>query len=368
MSLLINRRRFMQATSSAVAIGALSSASGRARASTSGELRVNMSGGNWGEAFKEAFVKPFEAENGITVVPIEQDLSTSQIALMVESNNVSIDIVQAVVQDHLVQAEAGYLEKIDYSIFNKDDLDNTLDYCKEPFGFGPYVSSQNMVWNTEKFPPGKPRPTNWAEFWDVEKFPGTRSLETGVWGGEGPFEEALLADGVAMDALYPMDIDRVFASLDRIKPHIRKWWASGSEILQMLRDDVVEIAHSYDGRANSLIDAGEPIEINRNQAKLTWDMYAIPKGSPNVELAHKFIASLARPDRQATLAKLFAQSPSNKKAYSLIPDDIARKLAAHPDYASISYPSNPKWYAEVGPDGLTNSQRLTERWQEWILR
>lgn len=38
--------------------------------------------------------------------------------------------------------------------------------------------------------------------------------------------------GVPADRLYPMDIDRIFASLDKIKPHIRKWWGTGSEIQQ----------------------------------------------------------------------------------------------------------------------------------------
>ncbi|TGV78311.1 extracellular solute-binding protein, partial [Mesorhizobium sp. M2D.F.Ca.ET.145.01.1.1] len=105
---------------------------------------------------------------------------------------------------------------------------------------------------------------------------------------EGPWEEALLADGVSPDKLYPMDIDRVFASLDKIKPHIRKWWSSGSEIQQMLHDKVVDIAQSYDGRALLLIDQGAATEINRNQAKLQWDYWVIPKGSPNAKAAQKF--------------------------------------------------------------------------------
>src|SRR5438309_6091061 len=53
------------------------------------------------------------------------------------------------------------------------------------------------------FPAGK-RPTTWAEFWDAKKFPGPRTLRAGVY-GTGAYEEALLADGVPMDKLYPMD-------------------------------------------------------------------------------------------------------------------------------------------------------------------
>src|SRR5256885_16366801 len=36
-------------------------------------------------------------------------------------------------------------------------------------------------------------------------------------------EFALIADGVALDKLYPIDIDRAFRSLDRIKKDVVKW-------------------------------------------------------------------------------------------------------------------------------------------------
>ncbi|RZM88071.1 ABC transporter, partial [Bradyrhizobium genosp. SA-3] len=222
--------------------------------------------------------------------------------------------------------------------------DGIADYCKHPYGFGSQIYSLNMVYNTKKFPADKPRPTSWTEFWDVEKFPGVRALPSGQYGFPAPWEEALLASGVAKDALYPMDIDRVFASLDKIKPHVRKWWTGGAEILQIMRDGVADIALSYDGRALTLIDQGDPIEINRNQAKLTWDYWIIPKGSPNAQNAQKFIEFVGRADRQAAFAQLFPLAPSNRKAYELIPEKVARKLATYPDYMASSFPVNGKWY------------------------
>ena len=39
-----------------------------------------------------------------------------------------------------------------------------------------------------------------------------------------------MADGVPWDKVYPMDIDRAFKSLDRIKPHVDVWWTSGAPI------------------------------------------------------------------------------------------------------------------------------------------
>jgi putative spermidine/putrescine transport system substrate-binding protein len=171
-----------------------------------------------------------------------------------------------------------------------------------------------------------------------------------------------------MDKLYPLDIDRVFASLDKIKPHIRKWWTGGSEILQIMRDNVADVVQSYDGRALSLIDEGSPIEINRNQAKLTTDYWVIPKGSSNAQNAQKFLEITGRADRQAAFAELIAQAPTNKNAFKTIPDDVARKLASHPDYAASSFALEAKWYAEVGPEGRPNKDRLVERWNEWILQ
>ncbi|WOH52483.1 ABC transporter substrate-binding protein [Bradyrhizobium sp. sBnM-33] len=370
MNRLINRRRFMKATSSAIAVGALSSVAGPVSAASSDALRLNMSAGNFGEAIMNAFVKPFEAETGIKVMPVYQDIRAAQVGLMVKTNSVTIDAILVGQSTALGLVAGDYLEKIDYSIYNQQELDEIADYCKHPFGFGAYIYSLNMVYNTKKFPADRPRPTNWAEFWNVAKFPGVRSLGSGQFGNPlpGPFEEALLADGVPMDAIYPMDIDRIFASLDKIKPHIRKWWTAGAEILQIMRDGVADVVQSVDGRALSLIDQGDPFEINRNQAKLTWDHWIIPKGSPNPQNAQRFIAFTSRADRQAAFAQLFAQSPSNRKAYEMIPEKVARKLATYPDYMKTSFPVNGKWYAEIGSDGLSNSQRLIQRWNDWIVR
>ncbi|MDA9537041.1 ABC transporter [Bradyrhizobium sp. CCBAU 21362] len=362
----MDRRRFLQATSSAIAGSALVSAPRRGRANSTGELRVNMSGGNFGEAIMKAFVKPFAAETGVKVTPIMQDVTNAQVGLMVKSGSVTIDVVLTGHSSALVLAANGYLEEIDYSIHK--DLDSIIDYCRSPYGFGSYIYSWNMFCNTRKLPSSERRPTTWTEFWDVAKFPGKRSLPSGEYGSGGPWEEALLADGVPMDKLYPMDIDRVFASLDKIKPHIRKWWTTGAEILQIMRDNVADLGESYDGRALSLIDAGEPIEINRNQAKLYWDNWIIPKGSPNAANAQKFIALTSRADRQADFARLFGQSPSNRNAFKSIADDVARKLATYPAYAASSFPLNAKWYGETGSGGVPNSELLRQRWNAWIVR
>lgn len=61
-----------------------------------------------------------------------------------------------------------------------------------------------------------------------------------------------------------MDIDRVFASLQKIRAHVRKWWATGSEIQQLMHDKTADLFQSYDGRALTLSEEGAPIEIDRS--------------------------------------------------------------------------------------------------------
>ncbi|MDX8483389.1 ABC transporter substrate-binding protein [Mesorhizobium sp. VK24D] len=367
MSFWINRRCFMQAMSSAIAAGALSSVTRPASAQSAGELRVTVGGGDWGKANIEAYVKPFEAETGIKVTPITDDTNLGQIELMVKSGNITLDVATLGQGSALNAAQKGVLEKIDYSGFKKEELNGIFEFAKQPFGIAALIYSYNMVYNTESFPASKPRPITWADFWNVEEFPGVRTLVSGQYGSEGPWEEALLADGVPVGQLYPMDIDRVFASLDKIKPHIRKWWGTGSEIQQMLHDKVVDLAQSYDGRALLLIDQGAPTDINRNQAKLQWDYWVIPKGG-NVQNAQKFIEFATRADRQAAFAQLFPEGPSNRNAFKLIPDKVARKLPTYPDYMKSSVSVNGQWYNDIGPDGLSNTERLTQRWNEWVLQ
>ena len=73
----------------------------------------------------------------------------------------------------------------------------------------------------------------------MKAFPGPRSLENSP---KGNLEFALLADGVAPDKLYPLDVDRAFKKLDQIKHHIPVWWTNGAQHVQLLIDGEVSMS------------------------------------------------------------------------------------------------------------------------------
>ncbi len=139
-------------------------------------------------------------------------------------------------------------------------------------------------------------PKSWADFWDVQKFPGRRAFH------KHPIdmlEIALLADGVPKDKIYPIDMDRAFKKLDEIKPHVQVWWTGGAQTTQMLQSGEVDMLPTWNGRAQVVIDAGGPVEIEWNQGLFALEGWVIPKGDPQAALGKKFIKYCANAKRQA---------------------------------------------------------------------
>ncbi len=91
---------------------------------------------------------------------------------------------------------------------------------------GQFYYSTVMAWNTDTVGKDGAKPTTWADFYNVEKFPGTRSVYDHP---RGNLEIALLADGVDPAKLYPLDVDRAFKKLATLKPSIGIWWNSGAQ-------------------------------------------------------------------------------------------------------------------------------------------
>ena len=89
------------------------------------------------------------------------------------------------------------LEELDYSIIDVSDFYPTL-YSKHCVGGD--VFSTVYAWNTDTY--GDAGPQSWADFFDVEKFPGKRGLRKSA---KATLEMALMAD--VYRTLHPEDID-----------------------------------------------------------------------------------------------------------------------------------------------------------------
>jgi putative spermidine/putrescine transport system substrate-binding protein len=330
-------------------------------------ITIFVGGGSYGDAQIEAFVKPFEQETGIQVNAVRSEMPFAKWSMAVETNTVDFDVGVTSHSNGLVGAKRGYYVPIDYSIYDPKEIEAFGPSLRYPWGIAGIVGAFALSFNTETLPEDK-RPKNWADFWNVKDFPGNRTLHAMVTPSYTPLEEALLADGVAVEDLYPLDVKRAFRKLDEIKPHIRKWWESASEAMQLFNAKIVDMGINYDGRIAALKKGGVPVDLTYNQAKYYGAFWAIPKGAKNVAGAQKFIEFATRGKQQARMAIVSGFSPANTNAYADIPDDVARTLVTSEENIKRAYPLNAEWYAEVGEDGKMNSERIMEMWNDWIIK
>src|SRR5215471_5591602 len=233
----MDRREFL--ASGALALGA---ASLPFRAFAAETMTVADPGGVWTPAADAAFVKPFEKESGVTINHIaRQHYPSVEIKANVEAKAYTWDVVIATDGDVAELAPQGLLEPLDWS---GDDMAQIMPEAKKPGWMGTDIYATILAYRTDKF--GKNGPQSWADFWDVQKFPGRRAMH------KHPIdmlEVALLADGVPKEKIYPIDIDRALKKLDELKPHVDVWWTGGAQTTEMLQSGEVDMIVTWNGRA-----------------------------------------------------------------------------------------------------------------------
>jgi putative spermidine/putrescine transport system substrate-binding protein len=319
-----------------------------------GEVRVQSWGGAFQDAQREAYFKPFQELSGITVIESEGP-DISKIKAMVDTGNVEQDVVQ---EDRssviLLEKQGDYWEPIDYSLFDVDNIDEVRRY-KYSVDMLPY--STVIGYRNDVFPEG---PQGQLDMWDVAKFPGPRSTEAGS-GGVVPFlEAAIIADGVSKDEVYPIDIERAYASLGRLKPDVVKFWEAGAQPAQMLTDKEAVMVHSWNGRMHAIQQEDAPVSVQWNEAMLATDVWSIPKGAANAENAQKFAAFITLPVSQARLSFLIPYGSVNNKSAELMSPEQLENLPTAPAYLEKQFIRNIDWWVE-------NRDAVVERWNEWIL-
>ncbi len=215
-------------------------------------------GGSYGAAQDAALFTDASKNTGIEIIR-ESGASMSKTCLQVESGSVSWDLVVTGSGGSASAAAKGCLEKIDYSVVDVSDFIPGMytDYC-----VGTDVFATVMAWNTDKYgmSGSAGAPKSWADFWDVEKFPGTRAYRAN--NVDGVLEPALMADGVPPEKVYEVlstkaGMMRAINKIRELKPHIAVFWGSGAQQAQLMKDaEVDSTSYTFSGGTPSAISAG----------------------------------------------------------------------------------------------------------------
>jgi putative spermidine/putrescine transport system substrate-binding protein len=314
-------------------------------------------GGPFTKGFAEAFYEPFTKESGIKVVGVQgQHEPTGLIKAMVETKNYTWDGALLSKSSHQSLVNIGYLDPIAPKGGPGPNLSKIPENMRTEHLMGTDVYATVMCYNTDAVTRA---PTNWKEFWDVKGFPGARSMHKSPY---DTMEFALIADGVAptAEALYPIDFDRAFKNLDRIKDDVVVWWTGGAQTSQLLKSGEIDIMYTWNGRAQVAIDAGAPVEISWNQAMWTFEGWGVLKGTPNADLVREFIEFCAQGKQQAKYTPHVAYGPTAPDAYDYVDAERAKVLPTNPKYLSGMIETNTDFWGK-------NKDAAFERFNAWLL-
>lgn len=315
------------------------------------QLVINASGGSQAAALRQAYWTEFEKQNGIKIVDTSP-VDFGKLRAMVESGNVLWNISEIGGQDGFRATQMKLAEPIDETIVDRSKF---VPAARMSHVFSANVYSTVIAYRPDAFPNGAPR--SWADFWDVQKFPGPRSMRNHPVDN---LEAALLADGVPLDNLYPLDVDRAFKKLDEIHPHISVWWTTGQQPAQLLVDKEVFLATGWNGRFYDIMRKGAPLAIEWNGGILKQSSWIVPRGAKDKNWAMRMIAMQTDPRKQAEYAVALGYSGTHTESNQYVPEAVRSMLPLYPENAAKQTWLDQEWWT-------VNGSAMAERWNKWML-
>jgi len=313
-------------------------------------LTVSSYGSNYQECQEQAYFQPFMARYPHIRIVQDTSASNAKLKAMVQTGKVTLDLMIADDSFGLAQ-HAEYLEAIDYSVIDRSKF---LAGMAGDYRVVADVEGTVLAFNARRFADRLPQ--GYGDFFDTQAFPGSRALWK--FAPSGIFEAALLADGVAAENLYPIDVERALAKLDTIKDDII-WWDTGSQAEQLLASGEAAMGLVWIGRAVNVQNRG--IAIDWSQWTSLAGHWVVPKGTSNRAAAMLAIDFFTEPAQQVAFAQCVPYGPSNRHA-------VAEATARTPfagslptDHLATRVATNADWWAE-------HSQAVSLRFHDWLLQ
>jgi putative spermidine/putrescine transport system substrate-binding protein len=354
MTGMLTRRTMIAASISVLSAPSLMAG---ARAQTK-KVVISGWGGSNQDALRKAFFEPFTRETGIAVEELTWGgQGLARLKAQADAKRVEVDLLDGPPFWATLGKRNGLLQAL--AVPNIKDAQQHVPGAINEMGYGYGTVSWGLAYLPGSYKANQPQ--SWSDFWDAAKFKGRRAFF-------GPLvvrhiEYALLADGVAVDKVNPLDdakIDRAFAKLEQIKSAIDVWWQSSSQMESLFQSGEIDVGESLSGRAHYLQSQDVKLEFLYNQAVMNLLTWVMASGAPNKENANLFIEFCSRPDRQAALAQAYFTGPTNQRAFEYIKDDqLSRKLSTYPDNLKKQVQLDGAWWA-------LNLDRLAPRWNKLV--
>ncbi|MBT5930785.1 MAG: ABC transporter substrate-binding protein [Rhodobacteraceae bacterium] len=307
-----------------------------------GEVVFSSWGGSFQDALRSAMLDPAAKKLNVTV---KEDTTNGiqDVRAQITAGAVAWDVTEQDLPSCETLSREGSLEPIDYSIVDTTGIPKELIH-ENYIGFINFTKV--IAYRKDTF--GDNGPSNWAEFWDLENFPGKRGMHGKV---NYNLEAALMADGVPMQEVYETlatdaGRERAWAKLEKIAPEVTVWYRGGSQSAQLLRDGEVDAIHMGHNRVESVIASGIDVTYAFDGGTMDVDCLLVPKGAPNVENAMRLINELLSAEAQARLAVTMPLGPVNTGAFDtgIISGEAALLVNTHPNNYGKQLLVDPNFY------------------------
>jgi len=309
---------------------------------------------SYGGIFQDGQLKALEdfvQKSGVTLLS-DGPTEIAKLQAQVEAGNVMWDVVDT--GDYLPFVHCGTLfQKLDFS---------KLDISKIPEGQVGDCSVPAMnygilfLYNKEKYKDNPPQ--GWADFFDTEKFPGSRGIP-GYAEPEGyMIELALLNDGVAKDQMFPADIDRALNKWRGMRDDLILW-TTGAESQQMMESGEADMIMVWSGRGKAALENGADYAPVWQDWVVVKDQLTIPVGVKETDAAHALINAYLGKHAQEVMAEETSYSPINLDAQPKVDELTAAFMTNTPEKQAMAYNQDITYWVE-------HYDELTEKWAEFI--
>lgn len=321
------------------------------------KLTVTSFGGSFQAAQRKAYMEPFAKKFGVEVLEDEWHGDMAKLRAMVESGNVTWDVLDLSDGQIELACDEGLIEPLDIAMFGGADkfVKGSVTQC----GIGTIVASLVIGYDARQFPQGGPN--KFTDFWDVKRFPGPRAMKK--WPKHN-MEFALLADGVAPEQIYELlsteeGIVRAFRSLDKIKPHVKVWFGSWAQPGQLLADGEVAMSIGTNGRLAAAAETNPEIKFFWDRQGYGIDLWAVVKGCKNRDLAIKFIQFASLPENQAEFPKYIQYGPTVKEAIAKMAPELAALMPTAPANMKTAWKIDSRFWSD-------NMDDFNIRFNAWL--
>ena len=294
-----------------------------------------------------AALKEFVDKSGVTLLN-DGPTEIAKLKAQVDAGNVTWDVVDTA--DLPPYVHCG-------TLFQKLDL-TKLDVSKIPPGQVGECSVPAMnygvvlMYKNDTYKDNPPK--NWQDFFDTEKFPGTRAIDGSGDPTGGLVEQAFKATGGDPKAMTEADIAKGMDKIRALGPDTI-YWKTGAESQQLAESGEADMIMMWTGRAMTAVKNGAKYTPVWQDWLVVMDQLTIPVGVKDTGASYALLNAYLGKKSQEVLSEKTSYTPINLDAKPNVDANTMAFLTSTPERIAQGYQQNiPFW--------VKNFDKAGEQW------